>query len=103
MEMLELYKQKMRLLERLLAELDEINKFEKQMDRTLKSVLNNGTEDFFNFKVGTGFYATSFELNDKGKYKGLITNIVALMKADLDRRKLEIMNELERDFGGIEE
>ncbi|MEO1768312.1 hypothetical protein [Candidatus Enterococcus ferrettii] len=102
MEKLELYKQKIHQLERLLAEIDEINKFEKQLDRTLRSILNNEPDDFFNIKIGTGFYTSSFELNAKGKYTGLIKNIVALMKADLNRKKLEIMDEIERDFGGIE-
>ncbi|EOH94794.1 hypothetical protein [Enterococcus pallens] len=102
MEMLKNLQKKSTRLERLCAELTDIQKAEKEFEYALENIDTDNPCYFFGFKFGSGICTTSFALNGITKYTDLTRNIIALTKVELDRRKLEIMDELERDFGGIE-
>lgn len=87
----------------LIYELHQIGILFDELDFVSKDIDQDERDHFFGFvwhdKWG---HPTEFALNGITKYANLTKNIIALAKVELDRRKMEIMDEIERDFGGIE-
>lgn len=88
-------------LERLHAELSEIERVEKKLSNVNEN-LDKDHQSFFGFKFGSGMDPFSFALNGSTRYVTLVNNIVALTKMELETRKKSIAEELDRDFGGAE-
>lgn len=102
MENLEPLRLKTVRLERLYAELQGINHFEERLEYSIKEMDNDSNSYYFGLRSGTPMNPTDFDLSGSTRYADLTRNIVALARVELNRRKLEIIDELERDFGGIE-
>lgn len=100
MELDQLRKKSVRL-ERLYAELTEIERVEKWLNDVHENI-EKERQNFFGLKFGSGMDPFSFALNGSTRYVTLVNNIVALTKMELETRKKSISEELDRDFGGVE-
>lgn len=100
MELDQLRKKSVRL-ERLYAELAEIERVEEWLNYVHKHIDEEHQEPFGLF-FGSGAYSFSFALNGSTRYVTLVNNIIALTRMELETRKKSIAEELDRDFGGAE-
>lgn len=100
MELDQLRKKSVRL-ERLYAELAEIERVEKWLNEVHENI-DKERQNFFGLQFGSGMTPFSFALNGTTRYVTLVNNIVALTKMELETRKKSIAEELDRDFGGAE-
>lgn len=100
MELDQLRKKSVRL-ERLYAELAEIERVEEWLNDVHENI-DKERQNFFGLQFGSGMAPFSFALNGSTRYVTLVNNIVALTKMELETRKKSIAEELDRDFGGAE-
>lgn len=98
---LEKLRNKSAKLERLHAELTEIERVEEWLNDVHENI-DKERQNFFGLQFGSGMTPFSFALNGTTRYVTLVNNIVALTKMELETRKKVIAEELERDFGGID-
>lgn len=99
-------KRKSAVFEQLIDELQEIKNLQDELDFMEKDIEKEEPDHFFGFcwvKDGSVYNRTAqreFALNGGTQYTSLTRSIIALTRADTNKRKVEIEAEINENYGG---